>query len=102
MVARAELVVGEGRESEAIAVGPWKFRQSILLRAPKRCRSGNFIDNDMLWPNGRGEFFNRSTSILIAAARIALEPSQRISRVERAGGNQKPFWRLFLRDVGDR
>jgi len=29
----------------------------------------------------RGEFFNRSTSILIAAARIALEPSHRISRL---------------------
>src|SRR5207245_7058299 len=41
--------------------------------------------------NRLGEFFNRSTSILIAEARIALEPSKRISRVEIAGGQSKPF-----------
>ena len=34
------------------------------------------------------EFFNRSTSILIAEVRIALEPWKRISRVEVAGANQ--------------
>jgi len=40
--------------------------------------------------NRLGEFFNRSTSILIAEARIALEPSKRISRVEIAGEQSKP------------
>jgi hypothetical protein len=35
--------------------------------------------------------FNRSTSILIAATRIALEPSKRISRVKVAGVAIKTF-----------
>jgi hypothetical protein len=43
----------------------------------------------------RAEFFNRSTWILTAAAGIALEPSKRISRVEIAGIDQKPFQRHF-------
>jgi hypothetical protein len=46
----------------------------------------------------RAEFFNRSTSILIAEARIALEPSKRISRVEVAGGNQNGFQSLSSDD----
>jgi hypothetical protein len=37
--------------------------------------------------------FNCSTSILIAAARIALEPSKQISRVETAGEQSKRFRR---------
>jgi hypothetical protein len=41
---------------------------------------------------GVADFFNRSTSILIGAARNALERSQQISRVEIAGGQSKPFF----------
>jgi len=44
-------------------------------------------------------FFNRSTSILIAEARIALEPPKRVSRVEIAGAQSKPFLRHFLLSI---
>ena len=55
--------------------------------APKHCRNGKFIDGHYsVDPSVVVKFFNRSTSILIAAARIALESSKRISRVEIAGG----------------
>jgi hypothetical protein len=48
-----------------------------ILKAPKHSRSGRFIDIDKtVEAIGRGEFFNSSTSIFIAEARIALEPSQ--------------------------
>jgi hypothetical protein len=47
-------------------------------------------------PVSRGEFFNRSTSILIAAARIALEPPKRISRVQSSGRQIKTVLASFF------
>jgi len=41
--------------------------------------------------------FDRLTSTLIAEAGIALEPSHRISRVEIAGGQSKPFQNVIDR-----
>jgi hypothetical protein len=49
--------------------------------------------------SNRREPFNRSTSILIAEARIALEPPQRISRVEIVGEQSKPFQSHFLPSI---
>jgi len=49
--------------------------------------------------NRLGEFFNRSTSILIAEARIALEPSKRISRVRNSGWTIETFPERYRRSI---
>jgi len=66
-----------------------KACRASILRVPKHSRSGKFIASDKtVEAIGRSEFFNRSTSILIAEARIALEPSRESCESKQQASNR--------------